>query len=206
MITEKPRLYTIGYAPHTLESFAQALERHGVQAVADVRSEPYSAHRPEFNREPLNHYLRARGLAYVFLGDALGARCLDSSAWIDGRVDYERVAGLPHFQQGLERLRQGLRRYSVALLCAEKDPMTCHRSILVCRQLRNEADIRHILADGGLESHSQMENRLIQTLRLDQCALPGLENNGSALDEAYRRQGRAIAFHLDEAEMAAETA
>jgi uncharacterized protein (DUF488 family) len=204
MTTEKPRLYTIGYAPHTLESFAEALERHGVQAVADVRSEPYSAHRPEFNREPLKNYLQARRLAYVFLGDALGARCLDSSAWIDGRVDYERVARLPQFQQGIERLRQGLRRYAVALLCAEKDPMTCHRSILVCRQFRGEADIRHILGDGGLESQREMETRLIYTLRLDQCALPGLENGGSALDEAYRRQGRAIAYHLDEAEMAEE--
>lgn len=190
-----PRLYTIGYSPHTLESFAEALRRHGVDAVGDVRSEPYSAHKPEFNRESLKHYLQARGIAYVFLGEELGARSPDPGAYVDDAVDYARVARLPSFQRGLERVRQGMSRYVVALMCAEKDPIDCHRTILVSRNLKPYAEIRHILADGGLESQEQAEQRLIRLFQLDQHLLPGLVNDSDvAVSEAYRKQGALIAY------------
>ena len=192
------QLFTIGYGTHSLESFLDALVRHGVTAVADVRSEPYSAYKPEFNREPLRNFLHSKGVAYVYLGDSLGARNMESGVVVEGRVDFDRVARSPFFQEGLNRLRQGLEKYRVALMCAEKDPMGCHRTILICRNLRNEYDILHILADGNLESQRQLEVRLVKLFRLDQRTLPGLDDGShTPLEEAYRKQARAIAYDMN---------
>ena len=64
---------------------------------------------------------------------------------------------------GLERVRTGMRKYRLALMCAEKDPLTCHRAILVCRHLRPVVgDIVHILGDGSLETHGEAETRLLE--------------------------------------------
>jgi uncharacterized protein (DUF488 family) len=52
-------------------------------------------------------------------------------------------------------------------MCAEKDPITCHRAILICQYLRDfDLDIHHILSNGDLESHSQLEDRLLESLDL----------------------------------------
>src|SRR5580704_12161906 len=66
-------LFTIGHSTHSLEHFVNLLTKHGVQAVADVRSVPYSRRNPQFNRKPLMQHLQASGIAYVFLGKELGA-------------------------------------------------------------------------------------------------------------------------------------
>ncbi|MGE4554101.1 MAG: DUF488 family protein [Desulfovibrionaceae bacterium] len=201
METPRRHLFTIGYAPHTPDTFLALLRLHGVDVVADVRSVPFSARKPEFNRDQLQRLLATQGISYVFLGDQLGARCLDPAAVVDGRVDYERVAELPNFRNGLDRLRQGMDRYSVTLMCAEQDPLGCHRTILVCRHLRQDTDIQHILADGSLEPHGQLETRLIKLFQLDQLTLPGLKaKKASPLLEAYRRQSLNIAHRLDPAE------
>ncbi len=52
-------------------------------------------------------------------------------------------------------------------MCAEKDPITCHRAILICQYLRDfDLDIHHILSNGDLESHFQLEDRLLESLDL----------------------------------------
>lgn len=199
------RLYTIGYSPHTQEEFLALLRRHAVTAVADVRSMPYSAHRPEFNTDQIRRFLKANGVAYVFLGDCVGARFEDPSVYVDGVADYERIAAHPVFREGLARIRRGAERYTLALMCAEKDPATCHRTILVARRLRDDLDIRHILADGSLESQAALEQRLLALHDLDQALLPGLNPDGRELDRAYRLQGRRIAYRAEHDDETRET-
>jgi uncharacterized protein (DUF488 family) len=59
---------------------------------------------------------------------------------------------MDYFQEGLERVRKGAARFNLALMCTEKDPIQCHRTILVCRHLRaKDTTIKHILEDGELE-------------------------------------------------------
>src|ERR1700733_10047901 len=160
-------IFTIGHSTHTLEYFLSLLTKHGIQAVGDVRSVPYSQRNPQFNREPLMQRLRAADIAYVFLGKELGARSDNSGCYIDGKVQYNYLAKEPAFLQGLGRLRKGIESHRVALMCAERDPLACHRTILVCRALRSpDLEIDHILADGAVETNVAAEKRLMLMLNL----------------------------------------
>src|SRR6266705_3804026 len=104
--THQP-VFTIGHSNLEFPRFAALLNQHGIQAVADVRSSPYSQHNPQFNREPLQRALREQGLSYVFLGEELGARRSEPECYVNGKVDYSLIARTPSFMRGLDRLVQG---------------------------------------------------------------------------------------------------
>jgi uncharacterized protein (DUF488 family) len=147
----------------------------------------------EFNREKLKEHLANELIYYVFLGDKCGARVEDLSCYVDGQVDFKKVARLPEFQAGLARILEGARQFPIALMCAEKDPITCHRTILICKELyKHNLYIKHILHDGGTEDHSELEKRLLKLFNLDQHHL--LKSKKDSLDEAYERQGKKIAY------------
>ena len=111
------------------------LQRHAITAIADVRSQPYGW-LDHFNRENLSAELKAGRIEYVFLGDQLGARRQERECYENGIAMYERVATLPAFREGLARLRSGAAKYRLAILCAEKEPLACHRAILIARCLK----------------------------------------------------------------------
>ena len=186
------KLFTVGHSNRSDAEFVELLRCHGVTAVADVRSQPYSQYLPHFNREPLKQLLSASDIAYVFMGDELGARRSETECYVDGQAKYELIAQTPAFHAGLERIRTGVSQHVVALMCAEKDPMTCHRAILVARALRSEFDIRHIVSDEELESHEKLEQRLLRRWNLDGKGL--FLTDDELLQDAYRKQAAKIAF------------
>ena len=189
------KLYTIGHSIHPLPQFLDLLKKYQISAVCDVRSTPYSRMYPHFSREPLRRELKRHNIAYVFLGDELGGRSSDSSCYdAEGRVQYDRIADTDAFRRGLGRVREGMKNYRIALMCAEKDPLTCHRTILVCRHLRKERDlsILHILEDGQAEPHEESERRLLKLARKEQGDL--FKSFHEQLEEAYDHQGRRIAY------------
>lgn len=189
----KDVLHTIGHSTHPAERVVELLREHGVTAVADVRSQPYSRMNPQFNREPFRAQLKAAGIAYVFLGRELGARPEDRSCYVEGKVQYERLAKTALFRNGLERVLQGMRSHRVALICAEKDPLTCHRTILVCRHLvARGVKVAHILDDGRLESHDDAVSRLLRELGLTESDL--FRSREEVLDEAYALRAQQIAY------------
>ncbi len=191
--SDHPRLLTIGHSDHEIEKFIELLRSHGVTAVADVRSSPYSRFHGQFNREPLMQSLRGAGVDYVFLGAELGARRSERECYVDGQAKYERVARLPAFRAGLDRLRRGLETHTIALMCAEKDPITCHRMVLVCRHLRSEPiEIAHILADGQIETTDDAETRLLEATNLAGGSL--FEERSALVERAYGIQGEKIAY------------
>jgi uncharacterized protein (DUF488 family) len=190
-------IYTIGHSTHALEHFIHLLTAHGVTAVADVRSRPYSRFNPQFNREDLQAALKDAGVAYVFLGRELGARPDDPSCYLDGTVRYDRLAGMQFFQDGLARVVEGAHRYRIALMCAEKDPLTCHRTILVCRHLAERGvAVQHILEDGRLESHEAAVARLLDELGLGQRDL--FRTRDELIADAYAQRGEQIAYTAEE--------
>jgi len=186
------KFFTIGHSTHTIERFIGLLKQHSINAVCDVRSQPYSKYNPQFNREDLKEKLQKNGIAYVFLGKELGARSENPACYIDGKVQYNYLIDEPLFQQGIKRLRQGMEKYKIALMCAEKDPITCHRMILVCREMRPIVkQIKHILSDGSIETNTEAENRLLNVLRI----VPDMfKNKNECIEEAYDKQGQNIAY------------
>jgi len=186
-------VYTIGHSNGTAERLMGLLIQHGVGTVADVRSQPFSRFNPQFNREDLARVLKASGLEYLFLGHELGARSSNSACYRDGRAQYSLIAKTPLFEQGIERLQAAMEDRRVAILCAEKEPLTCHRSILIGRYLHErDFDVRHILEDGSLEDHDASLLRLL--------ALHGMQENHlfHTRDElvaiAYEKQAEQIEF------------
>ena len=138
------------------------LLRHDISAVVDVRSQPYSRFNPQFNREEIAAFLKKSGLEYVFLGRELGARSDDRSCYREGRAQYALIAKTPLFESGIQRLFAGMERFRVAIMCAEKEPLACHRTILIARHLHEQGvEVRHILEDGSLEDHESLLLRLL---------------------------------------------
>lgn len=186
-------LYTIGHSNHPIETFMGLLAEHRISVICDVRSTPYSRYTPHFNRDPLKQALKQAGITYGFLGRELGARSDDPNCYVKGKVQYDRLANTGLFQNGLARVQGGLQNHRIALMCAEKDPLACHRGILVCRQLRNRGvSIQHILADGTLEATAQAEERLLDLLNLFQDDF--FTTRAERIEQAYDLQGGKIAF------------
>lgn len=185
-------LHTIGHSTHTIEQFLSLLRKHRIQVVCDVRSKPYSQHNPQFNRESLKERLRDAGISYLFLGKELGARSDNPACYINGKVQYNYLVDEPTFKEGLRRLRAGVQKYRVTLMCAERDPLTCHRTILVCRELRaDDLSINHILADGSIETNNAAERRLMAMVNIRPDMLA---NEPECIEQAYEIQANNIAY------------
>ncbi len=171
--------------------------------------ELFSKRLPQFNRPDLERALREAGIAYVFLGDLLGGRPDDPSLYDDeGHVDYERVRQTPAFRRGLERLLLGLERYRVAMLCAEADPLECHRGLMITPALVEfGVTPLHLRRDGSVETTAEMERRLLRETRVGEALLDGLfadavtpEMKADLLAEAYRKQARRKGYRRPPAE------
>ncbi len=190
-------LFTIGHSVHSIERFVELLKTHGITALCDVRSSPYSRFTPQFNRESLKDELVKHHIIYQYLGTELGPRSADPSCYENGKVQYNRLAGKKNFQQGLTRLLKGMEIYRIVLICAEKDPIMCHRMLLICRHLRrDDIAIRHILEDGSLEDNHDSEIRLMKQLKIEPDDLFYAE--ADQIERAYDIQSEKVAYTLEE--------
>ncbi len=187
-------LFTIGHSTHEFPSFLGLLEQHRIEVVADVRSRP-SSRFPWFSRDTLEKGLNSNGFRYVFLGAELGARRLELECYIGPRADYRLIAQTAAYKMGIERLRNGVSKYRIALMCSEREPLDCHRTILVCRNAKEFADIYHIRSDASLESHAQAEARLLS--RYFSHGHDFFRCEDEMIDEAYIRRGEEINY-IDE--------
>lgn len=189
-------IFTIGHSTHAIETFIKLLKQYGVTAVVDVRSSPYSRYAPQFNKEALGLELRKHGIHYVFLGRELGAKPDDPSCFENGHVSFARLSETALFRKGLDRVLDGASKYRIALMCAEKEPLECHRTILVaCALKKRGAEIVHIHADGHIESYEESISRLLTLTKV-----PGedlFRTHEELVDEAFLRQGLRIAFSDD---------
>ncbi|MYG28501.1 MAG: DUF488 domain-containing protein [Boseongicola sp. SB0677_bin_26] len=186
-------VYTVGHSTHPIRYFLELLSAHSITALVDVRSSPYSRFNPQFNREDLKKRTRENRMKYVFLGEELGARSDDPDCYVDGRVDYHRLAATEVFKSGIARVAKGSEDFTIAIMCAEKEPLECHRTILVARHLIEQGmSVMHILADGSLEPHELCVRRLLSMHRLG--ASDFFRSEEDAVAEAYDKQGKIIAY------------
>jgi uncharacterized protein (DUF488 family) len=188
-------IYTLGHSSHTWAGFVDLLQQHSIQVVCDVRSMPYSRKNPQYNRETLKSGLRAAGIRYGFFGSELGGRSDDPNCYQHGKVQYDRLAKREEFLRGLQRLVDGATQYRLVLLCAEREPLDCHRAILVAPYLVDRGvEVIHILGDGRAEHHRQTTQRLIRQLQLDSTTYVNESEELVAL--AYRIRAQQVAFAL----------
>ena len=184
-------VYTIGHSNHSIEHFVSLVKQAGISAIADVRSSPYSRIHSQFNREPLKETLRREGVQYVFVGKELGARPQDRSCYRDDIAEYALIEKSALFKKGIDRVVRGAETFRIALMCAEKEPLDCHRTVLVSRKFASQGiRIRHILADGRIENHSETEKRLLTLTHQESADLFA----GDPLERAYEIRGREICF------------
>jgi uncharacterized protein (DUF488 family) len=189
-------LFTIGHSNHPFERFLGLLRRHGVEAVADVRSRPYSRFVPHFSKDRIERLLAENGMGYHYLGAELGGKPLSGATAASG-MDYRSRVAAPGFRHGVESLLAVAREQRIAMMCRERDPLDCHRLHLICRYLGPMAlEIRHILPGGELETQASAEERLVE--RAGARGLPLFQDAGQptspeALEHAYDawwRRGR----------------
>jgi uncharacterized protein (DUF488 family) len=187
-------IYTIGHSAHEIGDFITLLAKSNIAAIADVRSAPYSRRHPQFNREALGNTLGNRGIRYAFMGAELGGRGSDESArGAQGRISYAGIAESAAFNEGVKRILAGSERLTIALMCAEKDPLNCHRGILISRHLvACGTPVMHIHADARIESHHDAETRLCQMFGLHEPDM--FRTDDQILAEAYERQEARIAY------------
>lgn len=191
-------LYTIGYSGFDMNGLIDTLSKQKVNALVDVRSFPYSKTFPAFNKDNLTMKLSQGNIHYIPMCEQLGARPEDFSLYSDGQVDFKKIANSDRFRKGCERLYKGLAKYTVCLLCSENDPVICHRAILVAHNMNlryKDLEIAHFVGS-EIETHSEMEKRLLQITGCDQCNLWGT----SGIEQAYAIQSAKIAYRQTDLE------
>lgn len=193
MATTNNTVFTIGHSNHPIDAFIALLRQHGITALGDVRSSPFSRFHPQFNKEDLERSVKSSGIRYVFLGKELGARSEDRSCYENGRVQYSRLAKTELFKKGLDRVISGSQEFRIALMCAEKEPLECHRTLLVGRALADlGVDVQHIHADGQLEKYGDAMKRLLDLVGLPREDL--FRSPEELLADALNRQESRIAY------------
>ncbi len=193
-VTEYPIL-TIGHSNHAIGEFVSLLRDHNVHMIVDVRSAPRSRWVPQFNPDNLEPALEREGIDYAYMGRELGGRPNDATAYgSDGRVSYERAALADDFADGIAVLLRQADERRIALLCMERDPLECHRALLVARELVEQGvDVQHILPSGEVESHEQLMSRLLESLGLP--PQPDLfRTQDDVIADAIRMQAGRVAY------------
>jgi uncharacterized protein (DUF488 family) len=163
--------------------------------VVDVRSAPFSRMFPQFNQETLKKSLIENSIGYLFLGDQIGGRSNDPDDYLDGQVVYKALAQKEAFKTGIDRLQEGSAKYRIALMCSEKEPLDCHRTLLVSQALASrDIPVGHIHADGSVEAH---EDALARLLTLHNLSSPDLfSDEEDRVQDALTLQEKKIAYQL----------
>ena len=188
-------VYTIGYATKPIATFIEQLKHYKVSAVCDVRSVPFSKRFFDYHQDAIKRHLNSAHIRYVYLGDELGPRSKEPEHYDEcNQVQFESLMHSENFLSGLERLRSGIEKgFTLALMCAEKDPATCHRSLLIgyaVARLWNE-ELMHIDHEGKLESQTHLEQRLKQLHGLGSDLFA---TESDLLLQAYRKQLKATSY------------
>ena len=191
-------LFTLGHSNQEMSDFLGTLVRHEIKVVCDVRSRPGSFRFPQFNREPLEAQLTTAKIRYEFCGEQLGGRPLDPQFYLaNGLVDYSKRRRAPAFLEAIDKAIALARERKTAILCAEEDPLHCHRFLLICPALvaRGAAPV-HLRRGGAAETQRDAEDRLLQLHGFADVTSDSLfaHGRGSALEDALRLQSEQYAF------------
>lgn len=149
MMPSPSPIYTVGHSDHTAPGFIDLLRQHHITLVVDVRSQPYSRWAPQFNRETLEQDLKGVGIAYRFMGKALGGRPRDPGLSAAGSPDYGRIEQTEAYRRAIDLLLDLAHTHHLTIMCGEGDYRQCHRHLLISQTLlKHGSDVVHIKPDG----------------------------------------------------------
>jgi uncharacterized protein (DUF488 family) len=196
------KLFTIGHSNHSLEHFLCLLSRHEINTIIDIRSVPYSRYVPHFNKERIKEHLKSNHIHYLYMAEEFGMIQREELFHLEGYVDFEKVRESEHFKTGVERVKRGIEKgYKIALMCSEKDPLECHRSIMIAPVFKKQGyEVLHILEDNRLESQEKFEKRLIDLYFPENNqqnffnTLEGEKNKEELLTDAMSLRNRDIGY------------
>lgn len=203
------RIYTIGHSTYPVEYLLKRLLLHKINCVADVRSTPYSKYTPQYNIEELKRALNSKGIYYLFMGEELGARQLDKDLYTkEGYLDFNKFSKTDLFQRGIKRLKDGIAKdFTISLMCTEKDPIDCHRNILVAKEFyKQKYIVNNILDDGSLETQDSIEERLLNMYFPNRRqisifeVLDGDQSKLELINKAYKLRNRDIGYKINNEE------
>ncbi|MCC8107241.1 MAG: DUF488 domain-containing protein [Clostridiales bacterium] len=199
------KLFTVGHSVHKPDFFADLLNQYHINYLLDVRSTPYSRYAEWYNRENLSVWLKNLDIHYSFMGKYFGARQPEAELYSpEGYLDFEKVTASERFRIGLENVKKGLAQGNrIAFMCTEKDPIDCHRAIMVARAFELKGmEVEHILPDGSLQSQNELGQRLLQRYFPDrnQLSLFDFQNDISEeeyIKRAYRLRNAEIGYRRE---------
>lgn len=195
-------IYTIGHSNHDNIYFLELLRKFNINCVIDIRSVPFSKYVPHFNKNVIKKFLNVHGIYCVYMAKEFGAIREDTNLFHpEGYLDFEKIKNTKEFKDGLQRLSKGIEKgYRIALMCTEKDPLDCHRSIMIAPELVKEGFfVTHILPDGNIESQEHLENRLLELYFPENSQqsifsiIEGEKNRTELIIKAYRLRNADIA-------------
>ena len=193
-------VYTIGYTSFDIGGFLSILKSLGVSCLIDVRTTPIASDFYKiYSKSSLQSLLKEHGIVYMNFDKEFGARQPDEEFYTKyGYLDFEAFIQSDNFLSGVKRLQKGIELGNrIVLMCAEKDPITCHRAIMVARGLKQHSiKVAHIRANGGLETHEALEERLVDMYfpNRNQLSLFEQQSFDSYLQKAYREQNAKIGY------------
>ena len=193
-------LFTIGHSNHSLENFMKILLDNNIHYVLDVRSNPHARFVPHFNEKQLSHYLNSINVNYANMGKYFGARQTQKEYYSqEGYLDFELFRESDVFQIGLNTTLKLLEKSNVLLLCMERDPIDCHRAIMVGRGFElSRIKVNHILFDSTIITQDELNHRLLDKYfpARDQLSLfSNQEKDSELLINAYRNRNKEIGYY-----------
>jgi uncharacterized protein (DUF488 family) len=171
-----PILYTIGHGSRDVDELVAMLEDADVRLVVDARGTPRSRRFPQFGYGPLGARLEAKGIAYDWRRVLGGMRRAPERPRHPGLSEPSLQAFAEHmesdeFRVAAERLAAEAVSETVCVLCAERDPTRCHRSLIADWFVARGRRVVHLLAPGRSCKHALHAAARLDSGRL--CYLGG---------------------------------
>ena len=199
------QIYTVGHSSHNIDYFLKLLNSHSISCLVDVRSTPYSKYTPQFNMREIKRILNFNKIYYIFMGNEFGARRKDKELYSEeGYLDFEKVSRSSLFISGMDRVKTGLEKgFNIALMCKERDPIDCHRNILVAREFHKQNyKVYNILEDSKIQNQEHIEKRLLDMYFPNRYQYTLFDNqrknDPELINEAYKLRNKDIGYRLIE--------
>lgn len=194
-------IFTIGYAGFDIDSFISVLKKYKINSLIDVRSQPHSKFYKDFDKASLSETLDKYHICYRNYYKEFGARQSNVRYYPNGYLDFSMYVKSTEFLAGMDRLIKAMPLgFTFVLMCSEKDPITCHRNIMVAKEFYHRGiNVSNILSDGSTISQDKIEERLVDIYYPNRDQLSFFDEPLSwdeMVKNAYIMQNEKIGYRL----------